>query len=348
MAYQAHWTQADQSGRICPSQHQVRAVDVLELCEAVNRRRQLAYLWQDDFSSQAGAGLPVRWPLLAGQLPPGFTNLRFALHEGLVNATPGLMGGDPPSPARLEWLWPVADADQGKTIVNGFLGAGSGEVSLFAKLNGGTYWTDPSLAAGLTSIRAVHINEMRQVVEWLRRGRWTLPVYLPCGLLNLQPDMPWLSNALFLQDQVEIRSLGFAIVATTENPPRGLIGVTARDGSAVRVTADCDCAVEIYRCRREVDFYSSLPTWNQYNPGASGSWQTPGALGASDAAFIGTLACLANVPATFSGPTVAAAAQCMIDGQPQNLIFRRGDSGEQLVNFTAELAIEFDLPGPPN
>ncbi|HAU38859.1 MAG TPA: hypothetical protein DCX07_14225, partial [Phycisphaerales bacterium] len=62
----------------------------------------------------------------------------------------------------------------------------------------------------------------------------------------------------------------------------------ARESCSLAVTADADCQVEVYRCKRTVDFVTDRPTWNEYDPSASAAWASPGGAGADDAAWIGS------------------------------------------------------------
>lgn len=340
----ATWTNGT-LGRLVGGTHRIRGLDVIELADAINRRRRLVYLAPDDFSGQAAAGLPVRAALIATALGGAFTSFRHNVNAPIVNAQAGVLGGTPPTPAAMEWLWPVADGDEGKVIVNGYGGIGDGQVSLYRKMNGTDAWTDWALAAGETFVRAVHVNELRWCLERLIRGRWRLPVYAGAGITSLLPDMPWLQGAIYNDGTDELRCLG-SLVVRLDDPPRGLAGVEVRPGTALWVTASENCSVEVYRCCRAIDFAAAMPTWLTYAPGQS--WQVPGGLGAADAVYAGAVACAKDQPAALGGPGIEAAVQAMVDGAPQILLLRRGDAGPETIDVSAELSVAFELRVPPN
>ena len=346
MSYQANWTQG-QAGRLVPGQHAVRAVDVQEIAAVVNRRRRLVYLPEEDFSGATQAGGRVLARLLNTWFPPPYTNFRANLSTAIVVPDSGGLGGEPPSPTSLEWLWPLQDSDEDKVIVlNPYPQAG--QVNLFARLNGGYGWTDPVLWTPQTPVRAVHLNELRQALELLRRGRWAMPVYNSAGLLSTMPDSPAIGGMLFTSAQGELRCLGFAWLTMAGNPALGLADVTVRPSSRLTITTSQACTVEVYRCRRAISFVDDPPTWNQYAPDAQGYWQVPGGLGAADAALIGTVSCTEETPSHLSGAALAEALQSIVAGQPQSFLFRRGDFGAEAADFLVELAVEFDLNSPPN
>jgi hypothetical protein len=67
------------------------------------------------------------------------------------------------------------------------------------------------------------------------------------------------------------------------------------------------------------------------------------AAGGDDAQYIGDLALSAGVPGTLSNAALVQAAQAMIDGEGQNFLFRRADTGFQTIWLTAVLTGEFDV-----
>ncbi len=347
MTYTATWTNANQQGRLDAGEHFVALADGTELAAAINRRRLLTYQSGQDYSSHLYSAAPVREVTLDSAAAPPCDNFRDALAEGIINAPTGSMGGDPATPAAVDWLWPVADDDENKVIVTGSPGAG--EVNLFAKLNSGAYWTDGDLLAGRANVRAAHFNELRQAVEWLRRGRWRLPIYFSAGIFSVLPDTPWIGEAVANNGSSELRGLGFAVIRTDDNPPLGLADVTTRPACRIEITADADCTVEIYRCMREIDFAADPPTWNCYDPSAPAAWDAPGGTGAGDAVLVGTVELTAGQEGALTGQAVADAFEAMINGAPQNLLIRRADTGVETIEITsAEAIIEFDLNSPPN
>lgn len=336
----ATWTNGT-AGRLVGGTHWIRGIDVIELAEAVNRRRRLVYLSADDFSGAAGVGLPVTAELIANSLAGTFTSFRHNISARLVPGT---------TPDAKEWLWPVADGDGGKKIVNGSQGVEEDEVSLFEKLNGTTTWTDWSIG-GSVRVRAVHLNELRWCMEHLTRGRWKRSVQARAGITSLVPGSPWLQRAIYNDGTDELHYLGSSTlrVETDAPPQRGLVDVTVRTSSQMVITASADCTVGVHRCCRAVDYTSdptTYPNWTSYAPGAS--WASPGGLGAGDAVTIGSVACTADVPATLSGASLATALQAMIDGAPQNFLLRRADEGFETIDVSAEVLITFDLAVPPN
>jgi hypothetical protein len=347
MTYTATWENASQ-GRVVPAEHYVRLSDPAELADAINRRRRLTYLGGQDFSSQVHSLAEVRQATISSQQAPPFDALRLNVIDSILAAPPGGLGGDPPTPQAMTWLWPVDDGDQGKPIVSGASGVPEGKVGLFQKLNGTAGWTNPSLLAGRSAVRAVHFNELRQCVEWLRRGRWEMPIYFAAGIVSSLPDTPWVGELIANNGSQELRSLGFAVLRTGDSPPRGLVNATVRSGSLLEVTADTDCRVELYRCLRALDFVDDPPTWNQYDPSASANWGSPGGTGTGDAVLLGWIDLVAAEPGTLCVPAVTQALQAIVDGAEQNVLVRRSDTGGQTVTVTGRAVIEFELNSPPN
>lgn len=330
MSYTPAWTNADAQGRVTQEQW-IRDVDVQELIDAVNRRRRLVYLSEQNYDVEDWVSVSPLWQL-RGQITG-------AIHT----PTTGGLGGTPPTPEGMDWLWPVADANE-----NGVLQPGAGgDVSLFEQLNGTSGWTDATLSAGGFA-KAVHVNELRQALQWTSRGRWVLPIYFTGGLFSLLPDTPWMGEAIANNGTDELRSVGYAVFRADGLPVRGLSGTTARTSSKIEITADTNCTVEIYRVQREIDFASDLPTWNEYDPSASGAWQSAGGLGANDAAYIGTLQLTADTPGTLTGAAVRQAFQDILDGAGPFFLLRRGDTGYPTIYISGKANVEFDLTTPPS
>lgn len=321
------WTNADTAGRIVPPEHHVRAIDPTELVAALNRRRRLGFLAERGWSFSPGE--PVR--------AAGIDDLREDVIAWALTPPPDPIDGDPPTPTEMCWLWPESDEDEGRIL----RGADTerGEVSLYRKLNGTTGWTDPGPVPAQTFVRAVHVNELRQAFEWIRRGRWRMPVYLPAGIFSLMPDTPWSSSTVANTGTDELRVVGLAVLRTDEVPPKGLVDVSVRASSSVALTADVACTLELYHCEAAVDFEGEQPTWNS-------PWSSPGAL--SDSTRIGSCAAVPGAPGTVTGGDLQSALQAMIDGAEQNFLVRRADTGWESVTVSAELIVEFDLNTPPS
>ncbi len=346
MTYAPTWTQQNPAGLLVAGQHRTALADFAELADAINRRRRLVYQAGQDYTSQLAGGERIgTGPIATGSAPP-FDAMRGAVTSELLNAATGVLGGSPPTPAAMDWLCPMPGANEGKRLVTGL--AGAGEVSLFALLNGGGDWTDPTLTSGDSPIRAMHVNELRETVTLLSRGRWRLPVYLSAGLISNLPDTPWIGGAVGNTGSASLHTVGFAVPVTDDPAPRGLVNVTARSSSAIRLTVDVDCSVAVYRCHRAIDFTGDPPTWNRYDPSAPAQWALAGGTGAADATLVGTLALTAYTPGELTGSAVADAAQGVIDGAEPNWLIRRTDTGPETVGVSAELVVEFDLDSPPN
>ena len=223
-----------------------------------------------------------------------------------------------------------------------------GEVGLFQKLNGTTNWTDTALTAGQTNVRAVHFNELRQATEWIRRGRWKLPIYFSAGIFSLLPDNAWGGEAIANNGSAEVRSLGFALL-TNFARTTGLTGnLTIRSSSKIEIWTDWDCTVGIYHCLRPIDWFEHWPTWNEYQI-TKHSWASPGGLGGGDSTYIGSVSAVEDEWVSFSGAGLASALQAMVDGAEQNFLVRRADSADSwTVDVLGRLTIEFDLDTPPN
>lgn len=340
----AAWTDTDEQGNLTPGRDWPRTIHPAEIIAAINRRRRLLYLSEQDFSGALSAGRYVRADLLAGVLPGPLLNLR-AQFPALLAGQPGVLGGQPPTPTKTEWLWPLADDDENAVIV--MTDPGAGEVALLDRISPTGGWTDAGLAPGRTPIRAAHINELRRAAELLRRGRWTLPVYFASGLFSMLPDTPWIGDSVANNGADELRSVACILARLEEAPPRGLTDVTVRPASRIEITADTNCQVRLYRCLRPLSI-DDPPTWNRYSPTGGLSWSSPGGLGPADAGLIGQLSLQANVPAALSGSAVASALQAMLDGRPQWFILTRADIGYETIAVNGSAVIEFNLNSPPN
>ena len=332
------WTYGDGDPKRVTAACRVRAIDFAEIAQQVNRRRRLVYLAEDgDLADPYVAHAWVHASAVTALWAPFTSDPPM-----LVVPVAGGLGGDPPTPASMRWLWPEADADEDKPISLDDPPP-AGEVNFFAKMNGSdpANWTEPVVLH--QPIRTVHLNELRWAIEHLVRGRWRWPIYPVDGLLSLLPDMPWISDCIANNGTDELRSLGPVLIRSADALPLGLSDVTVRS-ARLELTTDVDCTVEVYRCLRPIDWDpADLPTWNQYDPSANLAWQTPGGLGAADAQYIGQVALTADVPGTISNATLTAAVQAMIDGAPQNWLFRRADPSPHIVGFAVNLEADFDV-----
>jgi len=343
MTYSAAWQNGNEQGRLEPAVHVVNLADAAQVADRINRRRMLVYQPRQDFGAHVHAGAYVRGSTLSAAVSPPFDSFRANITDTVIAPQVGVLGGDPATPSAMDWLWPVNDADEGKILVAGELPPGEGQVGLLAKLNGTNHWTDPSLTPGGTHVRALHFNELRQSIEWIHRGRWRMPIYLPAGIFSALPDTRWIGQAVANNGAADLRSLGFAIISTPDSPALGLANVSVRSGSFLAITTDRECTIEARRCLRQIAWQSDGPTWNKYAPDANKAWASPGALGDGDSTSIGSVALQADQPGQISGGALASALQAMIEGGEPNFLLRRTDTGPLTVNVTADVTIEFDL-----
>ncbi len=345
MSYNPAWTNGDAGGRLIAGQHRVRLCDAQELAAAINRRFLLTYQTAWDFSSHLYPQAPVREATLDSALYPPFDHFRGAMTIDVLNPPLGTMGGQPPTPADMQWLWPVNDGDEGKRLVSG--APGPDEVGLLSKLNGTGQWTDANLQPAATAIRAVHFNELRQIVEWVRRGRWDLSIYWMSGLFTILPDAAWTPGVVANDGTNELRNVGYAVFRDDASPPRGLVNATALSGSYLEVTADADCTVEVFHCLRPID-WEWPSTWNEYNPHIGAGWASPGGTGAGDSTSVGSVVLTADEPGRITGGNLTAALQDILNGAEQNFLIRRLDTEYGSVSVTSRVVVEFELDTPPN
>ena len=343
MAYSATWQNSNDQGRLDAGSHVICLSDPQELAERINRRRLLIYKQTQDFCSDIYTGAHIRQATLAAATAPPFDSFRLNISAGVLSPAAGGLGGSPATPAAMDWLWPVNDGDEGKVLVAGDAGIGEGEIGLFQRLNGTTHWTDPTLTGGGDYVRAVHMNELRQAIEWISRGRWRLPIYFSAGIFSAMPDTPWLDQAVANNGSVDLRSLGYAVITPAGTPVTGLLDVEIRAGSTLTITADRNCTIEARHCLRPLLWQSSPPTWNKYVPSANQAWATPGATGAGDSVLIGSVALTANEAGSISGSPLTSALQAIVDGAEPAFLLRRSDTGPLTVNVSGEVTIELDL-----
>jgi len=340
MTYSPTWSNGT-DGRLSAGVHVISLTDGTEVAEAINRRRLLIGHDEEDFSSHLASGKYVKAATLATITEP-FENLREALDDTILTPGIGFLGGGCVSaPSDFAWLWPVADGNENDELTR---------VLLFSKLNGGDDWTDPTPTAGQTGIKAVHFNELRQVVEWIRRGRWEADIYFFGGIFSAAPDSTWAPWSVANNGTHELRSVGCTSIRNDETPPRGLTNLTVRSSSKIRITVDTACSLGVYHCLRDVPCSEETgPTWNEYDWAAGKAWAAPGGLGPGDSSYIGSMSGLgAGETGEISGEDVASAFQDMVDGAEQNFLVRRTDTGPETITITGEIIVEFDLDTPPN
>ena len=159
MSYNASWSNGT-SGVLIPGVHSPMLSDISEIADAINRRRLLMGLAAQDFSSALVPNSYVSNLALANAVAPPFYNFRTNIIYVMLNNS---------SPWMFKWLWPFADADQNKPILPAPAPVPPGYVSLYDKLNGTAFWTDGNLTTGVTPVRAVHVNELRQAISFLIR-----------------------------------------------------------------------------------------------------------------------------------------------------------------------------------
>lgn len=333
MTYTTAWANGT-AGRLTPAVDWLRSSDAIEAADAISRRLMLTF----------------QEPLLAPGAVSAATlaGMRTALLDDVLIPPTGSLGGQPPSPGTMQWLWPLEDADAGKLVVSGRDGVGDGEVGLLQHVCGGAEWTDAALAGAF--VRAVHWNELRHAIECVTRGRLRLPVYMTGGLFSILPDMPWAGGMVANNGVDELRSCGFAIfhARSAGGHDIGLRDIEVLPTSRIEITTDVDCRLAVYRCLRPMNSLPDGPTWNQYRPSTDDAWEQPGGLGTADAVVLGQAEATAGMATAVSGPAVAAALEVMADGGEPNFTIRRLDNGPQTVGLSVCLVVEFDLKSPPN
>jgi len=359
VAYNPDWTDGD---RVAVGDH-ARLTYLRELTEAVNRRFNVLYAPAVDYSAYTGGGF-IRPQICAGSLvtPP---HLRLAVTERIIShGRAGCLGGSPASPSSMKWLWPEAGADFGKEISYAVTPP-EGKVSIWSYLGsevpGGGGFTDPFLTGERKFIRAKHVNELRQVLEWLRYGRWEMPWYMAAGMHSWWPDTPWWGDIVANDGSDEVRILGMASVRLDQCWPypagdlRGLVDATVT-GGWFDIAADVDgswppdpdvsATIGLYRCTKRVPFeMEDGPSWNNWCNASA--WSTPGGLG--DCELIGSLSVPhshRDWPVFYRLSAGSAAFQAMVNGSPNVILARRMDTGPEAVLVQVRCGIEFELNGP--
>jgi len=336
MTYTPPWTQANSQG-LLDSSFNIGRCDLREIADVINSRRTLTFQPTKDYLSQLPSGqIITEWPIDHMTDPPAKC-LRRAIIDDVLNAPPGQSQLVPTNPRTIQWLWPLADGDADKPISSD-TPSPQGCVSLFAKLNGGTTWTDSPLGPD-GPVRAIHVNEMRQALSLLCRGRWRLPLFLNVGIFSAAPNTHWFGGSIAHSGAIELRGLG-RIWPSLDG--RGLVGVRVRSAS-MEITADTPCRVQILQCLRPIDYAYDQPTWNKYLPAAGQAWGAPGGMGGSDTVDIASVDVTPPATSVATSAGLAAIVQSAINGGPPGFMFRRVDSGPETIDFTATVVVDFDL-----
>jgi len=349
MSYTTHWTHQDAQGHVNAGDW-IAAADVSELGPAINRRLKIHYnpggVWP-----MSTAVAPGDWaeasPLIAA---------RSAI-EALVPAGAYFLhaGGWGQLSTLTYWLYPEAGADEDKLIVRDSKPPDAGEVGFFAKLNGGSGWTG-SLTG--QAIRAVHVNEPRDAIRLLRRGRFKLRVS-DGGDAKASRSLPgglWYPPAVARDDEDEMHSwFGGRTWLFASDGAGGSFGlrtanVTVRDTSVMRFKpVGSDVKAKLYHCMRNVN--TSSFSWTEYDAAAQLSWSSPGGVGGADSAHLVDLDLTNNTWTEFSGSTLTALLQDMVDASAEPTFMMTPDEetgwGDDPTHIEVELTLDFELDGPP-
>lgn len=196
----------------------------------------------------------------------------------------------------------------------------------------------------------MHVNELREATELLRRGRWEMPIYWPAGIFSILPDTPWIGGVLANNGTHEVRSIGHAYLRRWEDPLSGLGNVRVLASSRVNLRSQRACGVAVYQLDKTISWTEQPPTWSHNPPD---DWDSPGGLGGG-ATYMGSAGLALDVPsgqfiASISGGSVAAGLQAIVDGARQNFIARRTDTSDPITaELWGSLEIEFELNTPSN
>ncbi|MCL2700648.1 MAG: hypothetical protein FWE88_03015 [Phycisphaerae bacterium] len=365
--YTPQWANANSAGLVDSSRY-IRRCDLDELAAAINRRRLLVIQNPYEYGPLLDARPYVsQYAIDDSSEMSAQDHYAMAMRHAVINrilyAQPGRDTlHQPASPKSITWLWPLADADENKAITTWLASPSSTAVGLFNRLNGSATWTQPTLHAnGVDYAKAVHVNELRQALEWLRRGRWELPIYWNLGMLSEVPDTGWFGDSIANTGSGELRSLGLlrAVLLASEigggMAPNvyGLHGVRVLSAS-ISIAVNTACVVELRQVLRPISLVRTagdLPTWNHYRGTSKLAWAQPGGMGAGDSVAIGGGATSASPgsPAVFSGGDLLPVLQAMFDQEAgQFFLLRRVDVANTMVDITGTtLTVDFELTSPP-
>lgn len=332
MSYDPNWENPSSGQRVVARQNNVMLCDVREFAPAINRRRLLMYLSQGGYYGRSAAGEFIRVDPLVACSPNGDSGIRDGI-ASLIDLQSGMSGVTPSAEWAYNWLWPVADSDENKII--GYQDDGQ-FVNIFARLNDGTGLTDSGAGVG-SYIRAAHVNEMRQMIEWLRRGRMLSKIHLPIGIVSMYPDEPWVGGLLGNTGDDELLTIGYANLCDAADPAHGLANVNCLASSRITITAEYNCTVEAYHYTRPIDMSQYDHTWNSLGGGLC------------DAVLLGSATLQAGVAGNVSGQAVSNALNAIASGGgPAYFLLRRSDPSYETMYVQATVTAEFDLNSPPN
>ena len=327
MVYNYSWTTQDSEGKVTAGKDYASRLNLQELATAIKRRLKLCFVNKPDC-------LTVKY-ISSGDL---------AQMENLITDIldqPAFTGGLYDSkPFSMRWINPLPDTNSNKLLTSSI---SNDRLCIYELVNGRDQFT--RALDFENKIRALHINELRKVVEILRMGCWQSTVSFMSGIFTDDKDFPFAESVICNNNDLEIRAIGRTALHDTEG--NGLSNVTIRPESSMQFSTSEDCKIAVYRCKRRVDVYLNQPTWNQYNPEENLNWSTPGGLGESDAELIGTGTISGLTPITFSGTIVQQTLQAIANGAPCNFIVKRLDTGSEFINVSGCINAYWEINSPP-
>ncbi|MCG3180551.1 MAG: hypothetical protein BIFFINMI_02913 [Phycisphaerae bacterium] len=333
MSYATSWTNQDASGHVSAGGW-IAAADVSELGAAVDRRIRLMFDPNGDWPSQIAATggewitagpLETARGVLADAVP---TTSYFAHDSGWEQLN-----------TLCSWLWPQADADENKAIVNSS-SPGGGEVSFFGKLNGGTTWTGELSGARPA---AAPINELRDAARMLRRGRYTLWVG-DGGAAKASKALPgglWLPPAVARDGDDEMHSwFGGRDWLWVDDGEDGWLGPR---GQSVTVLESSRLRLKPLGSNRKVKVYHS-----RYVDPDGFTWAA-GQAATGD--HITDLELTNNTWTEYGSEALTGLLQEMADGGAEPSFKLAPDEatgwGDDPTHIAVEVVVEFELDGPP-
>jgi hypothetical protein len=360
--YNPAWSNANSTGLVDSTCfHSRSALD--EIAAAINRRRLLVLQNPFDYASLLNPRPFISQYVIDDSLElspaDNAPNFRQAIIQRILGASPGQdIAYMPTNPTSMVWLWPLADADENKTIVTWLGSPSATQVGLYNRLNGGSTWTDYNLDVGALvtqDARAVHVNELRLALEWLRRCRWTMPVYGWYGLVNSMSGTPWMSGIFGADGANDVRAV-FGPRLHIEHPnglPLGLHNVRPLSAS-LSLTSSQSCVVEVRQILRPITIgVNGMASWDFHNNATQSPWAQGGATGPGDSEVVcGPISMTANVPLVLDIHNTAGWLtmwQSMLDqNSPPYFLIRRLDTGPTLMNLSnASVTLDFELNSPP-
>ena len=327
MSYQFSWTKQNAQGEVEPASDYISKQEIIEIAEALNRRRKLAFI---------EPLTPYDTPKIAGY---NLSRLETQLSTIVGIAT---FTGTPldEKPFKRSWLNPTPGTDYNKEIT---LVPKADSVIIYNLINGTGNFSRHNNNEKFA--RATHINELRKAVKILSKGCWQSTLGFLTGISSAEPNSQFYYPAIHKSDSMEVRSIARTPIKSGND--LGLKNVTVTDESSIMLTADCDCQIAIYHCLRPADLTSNQATWTSYNSQTNSNWSQPGGLGAGDAELIGTLNLQAYQAGTLSGAAVKNTLQKMVDGAPANFIAARTDTGNEFISLSGCVNTVWEINTPP-